>query len=66
MSEFSDKIRTIGVIGSCSRPHATDGRDQQGRRYRATTDELGNTTTEYDDHQDVTIRAATVTATTRS
>lgn len=65
MSEFSDKIRTLGIIGSRP-PRVTEGRDQQGRRYRATTDDLGNVTTEYDDRQDVTIRAATVTATTRS
>lgn len=56
MSEFSDKIRTIGVIGRRTRDTVTSGRTASGESFKKTTDELGNTITEYTERQDVTIR----------
>jgi hypothetical protein len=39
-------------------PKVTEGRDQQGKRFKATTDELNNTVTQRaGDRQDVLIRA---------
>lgn len=66
MSNFGDKIKTIGFVRSSTRtrPSATSGMDSSGRRYLAVTDELGNTVTEWDDHQDVTIQASPITVTT--
>lgn len=56
MSEFSDKIKTIGVIGRRTRDTVTSGRTESGEPFKKTTDELGNTITEYAERQDVTIR----------
>lgn len=70
MSEFSDKIRTIGYLSS----GRTRRREQSGREhpdshlpYKAVTDELGNTVTEHSVpgsgvsvRQDVEIRPAAV------
>jgi hypothetical protein len=62
VSEFSEKARSIGVIGSRSGSTVNEGRDGQGRRFKATTDELGNTVTErHGDRVDVQIRPQTVT-----
>jgi len=55
-SSFRKKALTIGIIGRRSGNVVSDGVDTFGERYKATTDELGNTVTEYDSHQDVTIR----------
>lgn len=63
MSEFGDKARTIAVIGRRSRPRVQEGHDAHGRPFKAVTDGLGHTTTEWDDHQDVTIRAQPVSVT---
>lgn len=58
MSEFADKVRSLGVIGSRSRSRVEYGRDEQGQRTKAVTDELNNTTTEHQDGRvDVHIRA---------
>lgn len=62
MSDFRDKVLTLSLLTGGSAPKVREGRDQSGQRFRATTDEHGNTTTEWDDHQDVTIRAQSVTA----
>jgi hypothetical protein len=61
MSDFADKVRTIQLSRGRGTPRTQVGRDPDGNRFRATTDELGNTVTEWDDHQDVTIRAQSVT-----
>lgn len=60
-----DKYRSIGVLrGGRIGPKVTEGRDEAGQRFKATTDELGNTTTERaGDRQDVAINAENVTAT---
>lgn len=53
------KLRSIGVISRRSGPVVREGRRADGVRVKATTDELGNTTTEHattDDRVDVTIR----------
>lgn len=60
MSEFSDKVRTIGVIGRRTRDVVTSGKTASGESFKATTDELGNTVTEYSERQDVTIRPQAV------
>lgn len=61
MSDFRDKVLTLSLLAGRSAPRVREGRDQSGQRFRATTDEHGNTVTEWDDHQDVTIRAQSVT-----
>jgi hypothetical protein len=51
-----------------TRNHVREGRDDFGTRFKATTDELGNTVTQRgEDRQDVTIRAPklAVTATAK-
>jgi hypothetical protein len=55
-SSFREKALTIGVIGRRSGNVVSDGVNASGERYKATTDELGNTVTEYNSRQDVTIR----------
>lgn len=65
MSEFSDKIRSLGVLsGGRTRDQVRDGRRPEhdngvdaGQRCKATRDELGNTVVESANRQDVTIRA---------
>lgn len=53
-----DKLRSIGVISRRSGGRVAEGRDENGHRYKAYIDELGNTVTErHGDRQDVTIRA---------
>jgi len=56
MSEFGDKVKTIAIIGCRTRPKVTSGTTKTGEPFKATTDELGNTVTEYAERQDVTIR----------
>jgi len=68
VSEFAERARTIGVVGSGSGDRHEDVRDASGRVVgKATTDELGTTVTVRDDGQDVTIRPnpARVVARTR-
>jgi len=61
VSEFSDKIRTIGVISRLSKPVVSTGIDENGERFKETTDELGNTVTELSNQLDVTVRPRNVT-----
>jgi hypothetical protein len=72
MSDFSNKVRTIGVITRISKPTVREGKahPDSGRPYKATTDEAGNTVTEHSapgpapgvsDRQDVTVRPETIT-----
>ncbi len=66
MSEFADKIRTIGYLsGGRTRSRATSGRAHPDSQlpFKATTDELGNIVTEHSEpgsgvscRQDVEIR----------
>lgn len=61
MSEFAERARTIGVVGSRSGDRSEDVRDASGRVVgKATTDDLGTTVTVRDDGQDVTVRPRTV------
>ena len=63
MSEFADKVRGLGVIGSRTRDRVREWRSDDGQRHQAVTDELGNTVTRHarrnhtEDRQDVLIRA---------
>lgn len=54
-----EKMRSIGYLSrGRTRPKVTEGRDDNGRRFKATRDELGNTVTERaGDRQDVVINA---------
>lgn len=64
-SEFADKVRSLGVIGSRTRDRVREWRDGTGR-HKATTDELGHTVTEHarpnhtEDRQDVLLRPPTI------
>ncbi len=70
MSEFSDKIRTIGYLSrGRSRPREASGRSHpdSGKPWKAITDEAGNTVTEHGDpgsgtscRQDVEIRPGVI------
>lgn len=63
---YRDKLLSIGVISRRSRPTVREGRRADGVRVKATTDELGNTTTEHatrDDRVDVMIRPEPIRAT---
>lgn len=60
-----DKLRSIGVLrGGRTRDRVSEGKDSEGKRWKATTDQLGNTVTERDDRQDVNINAPQVVAST--
>jgi len=63
-----DKLRSIGVISRRTRNQVREGRDaSSGERFKAVTDELGNTVTQRgNDRQDVTIRAPRVALKTTS
>ncbi len=70
MSEFLDKLKTIGVLrGGRTRDREASGREHpdSGLPYKAVTDEAGNTVTEHSVpgsgvsvRQDVEIRPAAV------
>lgn len=63
MSEFSDKIRTIGFVTSRGQRRSADVTNDDGQVVGLShVDDLGNVVTEYTDRQDVTIRTATVAA----
>lgn len=72
MSEFSEKLKTIGVLrGGRSRDKVQSGREHpdSGKPFRAVTDQAGNTVTEHGDpgsgvscRQDVEIRPDIVRA----
>lgn len=58
-----EKMRSIGVISKRTRPAVREGRRGDGVRFKAVTDELGNTTTEHNvkhDRVDVHIRPETL------
>lgn len=69
MSDFADKVRSLGVISRRSGPVVSEGRDEAGNRTRSTLDELGNTVVEHADKADrvdvhiqapqITVRAKT-------
>lgn len=63
--EWLAKMRSIAAISRRSSPQIREGRDESGDRFKAVTDELGNTVTERSgDRQDVTINAPHITART--
>lgn len=63
--EWLEKLRSIRTISRRSGDQVREGRDDQGRRYKAVTDELGNTVTQrHGDRQDVTINAPHISART--
>lgn len=53
-----EHYRSLTIVGRLpSKPRVQEGRDQQGHRFKATTDELNNTVTQRaGDRQDVTVR----------
>lgn len=58
-----EKLRSIGHISRRSGDRVREGTDEQGNRYKATTDDLGNTVTQRGDgRQDVTINAPRLVA----
>lgn len=58
-----ERLRSVGVIGRRSGPRVAEGRDANGDRFKAVTDELNNTVTQRaGDRQDVLIRAPHVRA----
>lgn len=57
-----EHFRSITVIGGLSGDRVQEGRDENGVRFKAVTDELNNTVTQIgDNRQDVLIRAETPT-----
>ena len=59
---YRDRLLGIGVLSSLpSKPKVKEGRGEHGR-YKATTDELGNTVTQHakGDRQDVHVRPQSV------
>jgi hypothetical protein len=65
---YRDKLLSIGFINGPlpSKPKVREDRADDGQRRKQTTDELGNTVTQWakGDRQDVNIKAPTVTVTT--
>lgn len=63
--EWLDKIRSIRTVSKLSGDRVDEGRDSSGDRYKATTDELGNTVIgRKGDRQDVVIGAPLIAAKT--
>lgn len=64
--EWLEKIRSIRTVSKLSGNQVAEGRDEHGRRFKATTDELNNTVTQRhqgrEEVQDVHIRAPFVRA----
>lgn len=62
-----EKLLSVGYLsGGHTKDRVREGRDAEGHRYKATTDELGNTVTQrHGDRQDVTIAAPRVSAVTQ-
>lgn len=59
-----DKWRSIGVVRRSKR--VREGRDDEGKRFKAVTDDLGHTVTQRaGDRQDVVINASALTASTK-
>jgi hypothetical protein len=66
---YRDRLLGVGFINGPlpSKGRVKEGRDSDGNRFKATTDEAGNTVTQRaGDRQDVNIRPRTVTVKTRS
>jgi hypothetical protein len=66
-NEYTEKLRSIGVISRRTRPVVREGREhpESGARWKSVTDEAGTTTTEHatrDDRVDAVVRPATVRA----
>lgn len=68
-NEFTERMRSIGVISKRSRSTVQEGRahPDSGLPYKATTDEFNNTVTEHSrpgsavtDRQDVLVRPETI------
>jgi hypothetical protein len=58
MSEFADKVRSLGLVTGKARDKVVYAGDKRGERTKATTDELGNTVTEHQTGRvDVEIKA---------
>lgn len=59
-----DKLRSIGVLRKGrTRDRVNEGKDSEGKRWKSTTDQLGNTVTEsHGDRQDVNIKAPQIVA----
>lgn len=68
---FRDRLLGVGVISKRTRDQVVEGKahPESGRRFKATTDELGNTVTEHSasgaapgvsDRQDVNVRPQAV------
>lgn len=64
MSEFAEKVRSLGVISRRTRDQVREGRRSErdlgvdaGKPFKATTDELGNTIVESANRQDVRVKA---------
>ena len=63
--ERLEELRSVAVLGNGrpSRPRVREGRDADGNRFKATTDEAGHTVTDRaGDRRDVQINARTVTS----
>lgn len=65
MNEYLAKLKTVGVMQRSwrTKDQIEEGRNMDGDRTKATTDQLGNTVTEHNNDQDrvdVTIRPETV------
>lgn len=53
MNEYLEKLRSVGIMkGGRTRSRVKEGRDEEGARTRAVTDELGNTVTEHNNSKD--------------
>jgi hypothetical protein len=63
-NEYRDKLLSVGhLAGGLTRDRVHEGRDKNGHRYKAVTDQLGNVVTQrVGDRQDVTINAPAVQA----
>ena len=61
-NEFTERMRSIGVISQRTRDQVREWRSGDGERHKATTDQLGNVVTQHahGDRQDVQINAPTV------
>lgn len=63
---YRDRLLSVGVISRKSGDRVREGKDDHGRRFKAVTDELGNTVTQRhqgrEEVQDVQIQAPLVKA----
>lgn len=65
-TEYTEKLRSLAVIGRRTRDQVKTWRTDDGERHQATRDELGNVVTQHarpnntEDRQDVLVQAQTV------